>query len=294
MRNGNGRETSALAHCAKLTEASGSNFYLAFLPMPIDRREGIFAVYAFCRVVDDIVDEPEAGVEPRRELDRWRERVRRITRGEALAQDEHPVAIGLEVTHSRFPLREDDLLAVIDGVEMDLDLRRYETSDMLALYCERVAGRVGCLCLPVFGAGDEARPYALVLGRAFQLTNILRDVPRDAAIGRLYLPLDTLALHGAREEDVRAGHRTPEVVAAMRAVGDEARGLFERADLLLPADERDILYPALIMSAIYRRVLEQLRALDFDCWSDRVSLPRSTKALLALGVFARDKILRTW
>src|SRR5204863_3430562 len=139
------RESAALARCAQLTAASGSNFYLAFLPMPADRRDGIFAVYAFCRVVDDIVDEPEAGVEPRQELDAWRDRVRRITRGVPLSADDHPVAIGLECTHQRFGLREDDLLAVIDGVEMDLDLSRYESAETLALYCERVAGPVGCL-----------------------------------------------------------------------------------------------------------------------------------------------------
>lgn len=294
MSRGSDRETAALSRCADLTRASGSNFYLAFLPMPADRREGIFAVYAFCRVVDDIVDEPAPGIDPRRELDRWRERVRRIAQGSPLSGDEHPVAIGLEVTHSRFHLREDDLLAVIDGVEMDLDLTRHETSESLALYCERVAGRVGCLCLPVFGAGDEARPYALSLGRAFQLTNILRDVPRDAAIGRLYLPLDLLSLHGAREADVRAGRRTPEVLAVLRTLGEDARGLFERADSLLRPEQREILYPAIIMSSIYRRLLDRLRAEDFDCWAERVSLPRSTKALLALGVFARDKVLRTW
>ena len=293
MSAGNGTDR-AFERCADVTARSGSNFYLAFLPMAPARRDGIFAVYAFCRVVDDIVDEPAEGTDPRRELDLWRERVGDIVRGR-VAKGSPEVALALAETHRRYRLREEDLLAVIDGVAMDIgDAPRHAKRSDLALYCERVAGRVGCLCLRVFGVGDEARPYALALGEAFQLTNILRDVPRDADIGRMYLPLELLARHGASEADVLAGRRTPQLGAVLHELGDEALGLFDRAEGLVEPSQRPTLFPALIMSAIYRRVLMKLRASDYDSWSGRVTLPKSVKAMLALGVFARDRVLRTW
>lgn len=286
-------DRAALDACAAITRAAGSSFYLAFLPMPPDRRDGIFCVYAFCRVIDDVVDEPVPGVDPARELDAWRERVVAVARGRGLP-DAHPVARGLELTNERFPLREDDLLAVIDGVEMDLVSRRRRDEADLTLYCERVAGRVGCLCLPVFGADSDARPFALALGHAFQLTNILRDVAKDARDGRIYLPLEDLALFGVREEDVLAGRVTPDLRELLRATGDRAAMLFHRAETLVRGEERHVLYPALIMAAIYRRLLDALKACDYDAWSQPVKLGRSVKAALALGTLARDRMLRTW
>jgi phytoene synthase len=275
-------DAEALRECARITAGAGSNFYLAFLPMPRDRREGIFSVYAFCRVVDDAVDEPEPGTDPAREIARWRERVHAITRRRELP-DDHPVARGL---------RGDDLDAVLDGVEMDLGRTRYATAGELALYCERVAGRVGCLCLPVFGATDRARGFALALGHAFQLTNILRDVAKDAASGRLYLPLDDLARHGVAESDVMAGRETPALRALRLDLCDRAEALFDEADRLLEPDDRPVLYPALIMTAIYRRLLDALRA--SEAGASRVRLAAPVKALLALGVYGRDRFLQTW
>lgn len=287
------KEDSALLQCERITKGSGSSFYLAFLPMPEPRREGIFCVYAFCRTVDDVVDEPAPGTDPKAELDRWRERVIAVARGTRLP-DDHPVARGLAITHERFRLREDDLLAVIDGVEMDLySHRRMDEAD-LALYCERVAGRVGCLCLPVFGSGDHARPFALALGHAFQLTNILRDVAHDAREGRVYLPADALARHGASEEDVFSGRLTPGLRTLLRETGGRAEGLFHQASCLVRQEERPILYPALIMASIYRRLLDALKARDYDTFSEPVKLRTSVKAAVALGTYARDKMLELW
>ena len=286
-------DAHALLRCEQITKSSGSSFYLAFLPMPDLRREGIFCVYAFCRVVDDVVDEPEPGMDSAAELDRWRERVVAVARGATLP-DDHPVARGLAVTHSRFRLREEDLLAVIDGVQMDLTARRRRDEAELSLYCERVAGRVGCLCLPVFGSGDHARPFALALGHAFQLTNILRDVAHDAREGRIYLPAESLALHSVPESDVLEGRLTPRLRALLRQTGDRAADLFHRAESLVRPTERPVLYPALIMAAIYRRLLNELRARDYDVWSSPVKLPRSVKATVALGTLARDKMLQLW
>jgi phytoene synthase len=284
----------ALEHCTALTARSGSNFYLAFLPLPRPRREGIFCVYAFCRHVDDLVDIPQPGVDVRAELAAWRRRIGEIAAG-TLREDEHPVAVALAVVCRRYPVRAEDLLALVDGVEMDLEPRRYATRGDLDLYCERVAGRVGCACLPVFGAtSDQARRYALTLGRAFQLTNILRDVGRDAAQGRIYLPLEDLARFGVTESDLVQGRRTAGVLGLLRQQGERALLLLQEAEDLLPPDERRHLYPAAIMAAIYRRLLLELGARDHDSWGDRVRLPRALKASLALGVFLRDRVLHSW
>jgi phytoene synthase len=286
-------DAAALRECERITKSAGSSFYLAFLPLPAPRRESIFCVYAFCRVVDDAVDEPAPGVDPREELALWRARVVAVARGLELP-DDHPVARGLQITHARFPLREEDLLAVIDGVEMDLLSRRRLDDADLALYCERVAGRVGCLCLPVFGSGDHARPFALALGHAFQLTNILRDVAHDAREGRIYLPTQALEFFAVPEQHVLEGRLTPELRTLLRETGERAAQLFHRAESLVLSEERPILYPALIMAAIYRRLLDELRARDYDVWSAPVKLPASVKATVALGTLARDKMLRLW
>lgn len=286
------RDEAALIECERITKNSGSSFYLAFLPMPELRREGIFCVYAFCRVVDDAVDEPAPGVDPRAELDRWRERVSALISGNL--RDDHPVARGLAITHERFRLREEDLLAVIDGVEMDLLSHRRRDEAELSLYCERVAGRVGCLCLPVFGSGDHARPFALALGHAFQLTNILRDVAHDAREGRIYLPTDALARHGVDERDILEGRLGPGLRTLLRETGERAASLFHSTEALVREEERPILYPALIMKAIYRRLLDELKARDYDTWSAPVRLRTSVKATVALGTLARDKMLQLW
>ena len=282
----------ALRRCAQLTRASGSNFYLAFLPLPPERRDGIFCVYAYCRRLDDIVDEPEPGTDPRRELDRWRERVERILDG-TLPPGEEPLADGLSWTHRRFGLAAEDLHAIIDGMEMDLEPRRYADDEELALYCRRVAGHVGCLCLPVFGCRDpRSRDHAMALGHAFQLTNILRDAGRDAAEGRVYLPQDELARFGVEESQLAGGAPSPRLRALLRHEGDKALALFQEAAALLPAGDRAALFSASIMAAIYRRILERMRATDFEIWSERPNVPRHVKLLLALGVLLRDRVLR--
>jgi len=287
-----GRRGDALERCAEVTARSGSNFYFAFLPLPRPRREAIFCVYAFCRHVDDIVDEPAAGTDPRREIDAWRRRVEAVVAG-TLPDDEHPIAVGLAAAHERFPLRLDDLHAVLDGMEMDLDERRFQTSEDLALYCERVAGRVGCLCLPVFGADPErARPFALTLGHAFQLTNILRDVPRDAREGRVYLPAEDLALFGVRPADLVAETPPPGALELLRHESERALALFDLAESRLPPEERAPLFPAQIMASIYRRLLETLRGDVEAAWRQRPSLPGHVKVLLATGVWLRDRALR--
>ncbi len=287
---GPAEQQAAFASAAEVTRLSGSNFYFAFLPLPVERREGIFSVYAYCRRIDDIVDEPAEGRDPRAELELWRERVDRILAG-TLSSDDDPLSVALGLTHERYGLRAEDLHAVIDGMEMDLVARRYADDAELGLYCRRVAGHVGCLCLPVFGCEDPAsRDFALRLGHAFQLTNILRDVVGDAREGRIYLPLQELERFGVSESDLLEGRRSPGVRALLSCQGRKAERLYHEAATLLPAGDRRALFSASIMAAIYKRILEQMRDTGFEIWDERPALPKRVKVLLALGVLLRDRV----
>ncbi|MEM7245131.1 MAG: squalene/phytoene synthase family protein [Acidobacteriota bacterium] len=282
----------ALDLCRERTRASKSNFALAFSPLPRPRREGIHAVYAYCRWLDDLVDEPQENLDPRAELDAWRAAVPRALRGEVDDQDD-PVLVGVAATHERFGLHEVDLLAVIDGMQMDLERNRYETAEELSLYCRRVAGHVGCLCLPVFGSqSEEGRRFAMKLGEAFQMTNILRDVGGDAAQGRIYLPLEELERAGVTPEEILERRASPRLAALLRRMGERALRLFNLAEQALPTNERATLFSASIMAAIYRRLLEEVQGRAPDPFGPRPRLPGRLKGLLATGVILRDAVFR--
>src|SRR5438309_5601981 len=203
---------------ARLTRKSRSNFYYAFLTLPRPRREALYAVYAFCRTVDDIADlGGERGAAPsaqRRELQRGRADVARCY--EPGAVPDHPIALRLQTAVRAYTIPRAALEAIIDGVEMDLDRVAYETAADLYPYCYRVASAVGLCCIEIFGYSDpRAREYAVNLGIALQLTNILRDVQVDARAGRTYLPQADLRRFGVTAEDLRAGRYTPQFVQLM-------------------------------------------------------------------------------
>ena len=197
---------NAARFVSRLTRKSRSNFFYAFLLLPRAQREAIFAVYAFCRIVDDAVDEGVDRAAQRRELARWREEIARVWGAGA---PEHPAAQRLQEAVRRFPIPREALEEVIAGVEMDLDRAAYETFTDLYPYCYRVASAVGLCSIAIFGYTDpRAQDYAINLGVALQLTNILRDVQVDARIGRVYLPQEDLRRFGVTAEDLRAGRYT--------------------------------------------------------------------------------------
>ena len=200
---------------ARLTRKSRSNFYYAFLALPRRRRAALYAVYAFCRTVDDIADlggeRGSNGADQRRELERWRRDVALCYEPGGRPAD--PIASGLAQAVRAFAIPRDALLAIIDGVEMDLDQVRYETAEDLYPYCYRVASAVGLCCIEIFGYTDpRAREYAIKLGTALQITNIIRDVGADARAGRIYVPQEDLRKFGVTAEDLRAGQYTEEWV----------------------------------------------------------------------------------
>ncbi|HEY1587458.1 MAG TPA: squalene/phytoene synthase family protein, partial [Polyangia bacterium] len=197
---------SAAAYCKKLTTRSKSNFYYAFLFLPRERREALEAVYAYCRLVDDVVDE-EAPVAKKLEgLAGWRRELDAVYGDAAPA---HPVSERLRAAVQRFAIRREDMEAIIDGCAMDIEKSRYETWDELRLYCYRVASAVGLMCVEIFGYTpaqvDAVRRYAIDLGIALQLTNILRDVAEDAARGRIYLPAEDLRAFGVSDGELTSG-----------------------------------------------------------------------------------------
>jgi phytoene synthase len=243
----------------------------------------MYAVYAFCRSVDDVVD---LGGEPsvqRRELERWRQEVARCYEG--VPQD--PVTERLAQVIRTFPIPRNALEEIVSGVQMDLDRSRYETFEELSLYCYRVAGAVGLCCIEVFGYTDpRAREYAVNLGTALQLTNILRDLQADAERGRVYLPQEDLRCFGVSEDDLRTGRYTPEFVALMRFEAERARQFYTRARAALPREDERRLFAAEAMGRIYYSLLQGIESREFRVFGKPVSVPVTRKLAIALRCWA--------
>lgn len=244
--------------------AAGSSFYWAMRCMPPDRRAALFGIYAFCRAVDDIADGDLAPVAKHVALDDWDARLERIFRGEARDPLERVLADGI----ARYDLRDADFRAVIAGMRMDADGPICGPSmEDLDLYCDRVASAVGRLCVRVFGAPEAAgRDLADHQGRALQLTNIIRDVEEDAAMGRLYLPAELLAAQGLPTDDPETVAQAAALPRIRAALAERAAAEFAAAKAALArcqADNRGDLRPAVIMMEVYERLFHKLEAGDF-------------------------------
>lgn len=275
--------------CSSLTKKSRSNFYYAFLFLPRARREAMYAVYAFCRILDDVVDLGGVAEVQRRELARWRRELARCFEG----APEEPVAQRLAQVVKRFPIPRGALEAIIDGVEMDLDHSRYETFEDLYPYCYRVAGAVGLCCIEIFGYSDpRCREYAVNLGVALQLTNILRDIQADAERGRIYLPQEDLSRFGVSAEDLKEGRYSPGFVELMGFEARRARQFYERAWAALPAQDARRLVAAEIMGRIYFALLRAIENRQFRVFGSRVIVPVSRKLAIALSCWARARLPR--
>ena len=268
------------AYCQHKAAQSGSSFYYSFLFLPPERRRAITAFYAFCREVDDVVDEISDPGVARAKLAWWREEIDRIAQGSA----QHPVALALvpSMTGAGSAITAADLGLVIDGMQMDLDHAGYADFAALARYCHHVAGVVGIVAARIFGMTDpRTLDYAERLGLAFQLTNIIRDVGEDARAGRVYLPADELARFGVDVADLRTARHTPEFAALMRFQAQRAREHYAQALALLPPADRRAQRPGLIMAAIYRTLLDEIARDDFPVLTQRVSLTPLRKLAIA-------------
>jgi len=273
---------------AQVTRQSGTSFYYAFRVLPAEKRRALEALYAFCRVVDDCVDEEDG--EGEAGLGRWLAEVHRAYAG----KPETDLGRELAETVARFPIPRGCFEDVVAGCRMDLVTRRYRTFADLRVYCERVASAVGLASIEIFGYDDpRTRDYAMELGLALQLTNILRDVGVDAARGRLYLPLEDLARFGVSEEALLAAARSeraarpPGLERLLAFEADRARSHYAAAANALPARDRRAMLAAEIMGAIYRAVLEEWARRGCPVGGARVRLGKPRRIALALRTIPR-------
>ena len=265
-----------------ITRKSASNLALAFILLPREKRDAMAALYAFCREVDDVADEDSASIETRRSgLAAWREDVRLACEGGApefvVNRELQPVVRQFGLPFSLF----DDL---IKGCEMDLESLRYESWEQLELYCHRVASVVGLLSIEVFGYQNSAcRDYAVHLGKALQLTNILRDVGTDAARGRIYLPQVELRQYDVSDAEILEGRYSERYVRLASAVAARARDFYRRARQTLPVEDRRAMVAAELMGSVYWRLLGKLERRQFNVFGPqpvRLSKPHKL-ALIA-------------
>ncbi len=270
--------TDPHAYCQEKASSSGSSFYYSFMFLPPERRQAITALYAFCREVDDVVDECHDLQVAQTKLDWWRNEVRQVFGG----QPQHPVGQALKDVIQRFPLPMEQLLEIIDGMQMDLSQTRYLDWKALNLYCYRVASVVGLLSAEIFGyTNRQTLKYAHDLGLAFQLTNIIRDVGEDARRGRIYLPIDELQRFNVPARQILDGEHSDNFRALMAFQAERARQLYDQAFAQLPAEDRKAQRPGLIMAAIYRTLLDEIEADGFLVLDRRTSLTPLRKIWIA-------------
>lgn len=265
-------------YCQDKAAKSGSSFYYSFLFLPPERRQAITALYAFCREVDDVVDECHDLSLAQAKLAWWRNEVDQVFVGTPT----HPVGLALKDVGTRFNLPREQLHEIIDGMEMDLNQTRYLDFKGLQLYCYRVASVVGLLAAEIFGYGDrQTLKYAHDLGLAFQLTNIIRDVGEDARRGRIYLPIDELQRFGVPAKDILEARHSDAFRTLMQFQTDRAKAFYAQAFEHLPANDRRSQRPGLIMAAIYRTLLDEIERDGFQVLDRRTSLTPLRKVWIA-------------
>lgn len=271
-------------YCQQKAAQSGSSFYYSFLFLKADRRRAITALYAFCREVDDTVDEcTDVGI-ARTKLSWWRSEVAAMNAGTPT----HPVAKALQPHLATFSLDPQHLLAIIDGMEMDLDQTRYLDFPGLQKYCWHVASVVGILSAKIFGVTNpQTLEYAEKLGLAFQLTNIIRDVGEDARKGRIYLPVNELQQFNVTAADILNARHSENFEKLMQFQAARAQKYYDEAFALLPKEDRRAQRPGLIMAAIYRAVLNEVEHDGFHVLNQRISLTPIRKLWLAWITYVR-------
>jgi phytoene synthase len=275
----------------ELAKTVQSNFFYSFLFLPKHKRDAIIDVYSFCRAIDDIVDdivEKSAGaagyIDAQVELNRWREELDRLYAGAPTM----PIAEKLQRVLDRFPMPQEYFLEMINGCEMDLTRNRYETFEDLYQYCYRVAAITGLMCIEIFTyRSPGARDYAINLGIALQLTNILRDLKEDAARGRIYLPQEDLRRFGYSEAELSNGIINENFRRLMKFECDRARAYYRLAASCLTEEDRPTMTAAVTMGRIYYRLLRQIEHVDYDVFNHQIRLHRPERFLIAFSEWAK-------
>ncbi len=273
----------------KLARATASNFYYSFLLLPRAQRRAINDVYAFCRVLDDVVDEDQAGRNPYAELKYWRDEIEACYRGSPTSEFGERLLVPIE----EFDLPKQPFLDLIDGMEMDLKWHSYQSFADLREYCYRAASAVGLICIEIFGyESARTREYAVNLGLALQLTNILRDLKEDIARGRIYIPLEDLERFGYSERDLRASLYNAPFIELMKFEHARAASYFDKAAASLPDGDRASMFAAEIMGAIYKELLDQIPAVQFDVFRNRLTVSKSRRLRIAFSIWLKAKLQR--
>lgn len=272
-----------MQHSRAITRKSASNLALAFILLPKSKRDAMSALYAFCRQVDDVADEESVPADERRkQLHEWRADIKRACGGQ---MPKFEVNREFQPVIKEFSLPFDLFDEIIKGCEMDLEVKRYENFDRLEAYCYRVASAVGLLSIEIFGySRPGTRAYAIHLGKALQLTNILRDVKTDAARGRIYLPLSELKKYNVPEQDILNSVYSDRYLAAARSVAERAKYFYQMARETLPPEDRKSMAAAELMRAVYWQLLEKLKRKKFNVFGPApVRLNKLEKALMAFA-----------
>lgn len=271
-------------YCQQKAAQSGSSFYYSFLFLPPERRRAITGLYAFCREVDDVVDECTDAAIAQTKLIWWRKEINAMLAG----NPSHPVTKAMHPHLATYALEGKYLLAIIDGMEMDLNQTRYLDFPGLQRYCWHVAGVVGILSASIFGVTrPETLQYAEKLGLAFQMTNIIRDVGEDARIGRIYLPVNELQQFNVTAADILNARHSENFEKLMRFQAERAQKLYDEAFALLPAEDRRAQRTGLIMAAIYRALLTEIERDGFHVLNQKISLTPIRKLWLAWKTYLR-------
>ena len=274
----------ACGYCREITKRQAKNFYYAFLFLPRPKRDAIYAVYAFCRYCDDIADGDQPVATQQLLLEAWRQELDSCYAGKPT----HIITRALQPVVDTYGIPKHYFEELIDGVEMDLTIRRYATFSDLERYCYRVASVVGLICIEIFGYTHAGvREYARHLGIGLQLTNILRDIQEDAERGRIYLPLEDLQAFHYPEAALLERQYTPAFVALMTFQAQRAMTYYHKAAACLhPGDKKDLIAPE-IMAGIYQATLRKIARRRYNVFQGRASLPGIRKVLIALGIFVR-------
>jgi len=279
------------ATATAITRSSNTSFYYSFSLLPKQKREAIHTVYAFCRTTDDIVDEDRDERHKGVLLRKWRMELNRSLRGKST----FPLLNQLSSTAQRFNIPVEHFYELIRGMEMDLRTTRYRTFDELREYCYLVASSVGLMCRKIFGYRNEStRDYAIYLGIALQLTNILRDIKDDAKRGRIYIPLEDLERFGYSEDDLLHNRYTPQFVELMRFECKRASEYFDLAHAALLDEDKRFFFAARIMWSIYAHTLNRITKAEYNVFARRISISKFLKVLIAFRYWLSHRLKYSW
>ncbi|MFQ5797925.1 MAG: presqualene diphosphate synthase HpnD [Bacteroidota bacterium] len=273
---------------AAITKTSRTSFYYSFSLLPKQKRDAIKTVYAFCRFTDDLVDQEPEDHRRLEGLRRWREELGRALTGTS----DHAILNQLAATAMRFRIPVKHFYDLITGVEQDLTKSRYANFRELERYCYHVASTVGLICTEIFGyTNQRAKEYAVNLGIALQLTNIIRDVAADARRDRVYLPREDLDRFGVSEDDILLSRPTPQVMQLIQFQCERAREYFRKADEIFPQEDRALFFPAKIMESIYRQVLNRIEESGYDVFGRKFSIARPHQLWIAVRIWFNHRLL---